>query len=407
MDINLTPVEISYRFQQTSSLILPVSLSVAALATLFIIGNGSTVSIFAGICILAVGLAAGIWLYRSSIKTHEKIASQRSELMTLKDQFDQLVSHIDQTEQLTSEIAPIWKRQIDTSREHTEESIQTLTSRFSDLIVQLQHVTTESHLSSAEDNVLMEIEQDRGELMGLVRNFEHIHESTTKLVSAVEALSAYTSELSGMAEDVRKIASQTNMLALNAAIEAARAGESGRGFAVVADQVRMLSSQSAETGNGITEKAATLAESIQQLIQASGESKSMVSATVVEGEEIIDRVLRSLEEQNRLLSDDGKELLELSTQVKEEIQEMLVAFQFQDRVSQILQQVSASLEEVELLFDERQNQRTNGQVVSEIDIEELLTKMKTSYTTVEQHRNHDLNEDVATEAAETGSISFF
>lgn len=93
---------------------------------------------------------------------------------------------------------------------------------------------------------------------------------------------------------VKKVANQSNLLALNASIEAARAGEAGKGFAVVADQVRLLSSNTAESAEDIVKYVTELKENIDELALAMDET----TVSLAEGNSKVEKSIISMQQMN-------------------------------------------------------------------------------------------------------------
>lgn len=93
---------------------------------------------------------------------------------------------------------------------------------------------------------------------------------------------------------VKKVANQSNLLALNASIEAARAGEAGKGFAVVADQVRLLSSNTAESAEDIVKYVSELKENIDELALAMDET----TVSLAEGNSKVENSIVSMQQMN-------------------------------------------------------------------------------------------------------------
>jgi len=334
-------------------------------------------------------------------------ARETEERLALEARCEALERQLTESDRLTQEVLPLWQRHITTCLGQMEDSIGDLTARFSGLIDQMSEGLGFRAAQGQTESTATLIERDKDQLSGLFDDFRRIEEDRDEVSGQIGTLLTYMDQLEGMAEEVREIAEQTNLLALNASIESARAGEAGRGFAVVADEVRRLSGQSGGTGDRMTEKADDLIAAVKKLYKVSSEGTQSVTAAIEESEGIVTSVIDQMSGRAATLEQDKEKLQDLGQFVQGEIQDMLVSFQFQDRVGQILTQVNASLQSIHDILEDRARIRARGEVPPELDIDSLLQGLKTTYTTTEQHVNHGGADDEANDDADGGSIEFF
>ncbi len=100
--------------------------------------------------------------------------------------------------------------------------------------------------------------------------------SGDRSVGMLSGLIDSTQQISAFLDEIKAIASKTNLLALNATIEAARAGEAGRGFAVVAHEVKSLAADAASASDRITDILARVSQAAAETSDACGEASSAV-----------------------------------------------------------------------------------------------------------------------------------
>ena len=93
-------------------------------------------------------------------------------------------------------------------------------------------------------------------------------ERITKINEEVQKFQEKIVEIGEIVNIVKQVANQSNLLALNASIEAARAGEAGKGFAIVAEQVRLLSNNTSESAEDISNHVTELRKEIDILATA-------------------------------------------------------------------------------------------------------------------------------------------
>ncbi|WP_371915337.1 methyl-accepting chemotaxis protein [Pseudomonas sp. PA15(2017)] len=212
--------------------------------------------------------------------------------------------------------------------------------------------------------------------------------SKESLLNEITQLSSFTDQLQEMAQDVANIAKQTNLLALNAAIEAARAGESGRGFAVVADEVRKLSSMSGDTGQRIGETVVIVNDAIHKTLDISQEYTKTDTVTLNKASDVIAGVIGRFNQSASDIVHHNETMRTQSESVAQDIAEVLVSLQFQDRISQTLGHIAADQDKLHAHIQNRHAQRQQSLAPSPLDIDHWLGELAQTYTTPEQHGIH-------------------
>lgn len=305
-------------------------------------------------------------------------------------------------EELCLEVLPIWQRHIESARAQTEDAISTLTVRFAGLVERLNTTVSDSRTITDNNQKGMQsvFDYSEGALQEILTTLRSTQKGRKDMLDQLLTLTSYTQELINMAADVDNIAGQTNLLALNAAIEAARAGEVGRGFAVVADEVRNLSQLSSNTGKSMSGKVNIINEAINSAFKvakdASAEEDKVLNLSETSTRNVMDRFSTIIEKLTASATTTQSE----SEHIKYEIEDMLVALQFQDRTSQILCQVNSNLNNFENTVQHKLSDASN----EAIDVQGWLQNMQQDYAMLEQHMNHS---GLSSEDAGNDEITFF
>jgi methyl-accepting chemotaxis protein len=398
----------SERMPRSNSFLVAIPVGLAALAaSLFFLPSYLNGYPSAALMLLAGGLAS-VWVRRRVRSLETELVQLRQTQEEQRQSTEQFSHNLERLLTVWLKLVPVWNRHIDTCREIGNEAVQQLSTRFAELVQLIDSSRAESRAVQGSID-LGDIGSDKAHLQQLFEEMKSFDATTDQLYEQINRLNTFADDLDNMAGAVASIAEQTNMLALNAAIEAARAGEAGRGFAVVAQEIRQLSSQSADTGRHITEEIERLKESMEQIARSASKTSEKEDENLAESERFIAKVVEHLEERARRLVGEGEQLLSVNAEISSQIEQVLVELQFQDRVSQILGQVSHSMDSLTRLLEVNEQEFASGRRAISLDVQQLLNEMKTTYTTVEQHNRHEAG-DKHTEPddnAEAGSVSFF
>ncbi len=299
----------------------------------------------AGAAWLALG---GLWAVpRLAARLHGRAADATAPAGDFRVQADTPARATQQLLQRLDEASRTWTTHLGTAQSQLREATDQLLAGFAAILEQLDTiVAAPAHAPSAADvdqraAMLAHCEE---QLRALLQNFQRFVQSREEVLGTVRELSAASGGLGQMAEDVAQLARQTNLLSINAAIEAARAGDSGRGFAVVAAEVRRLSAESGDTGRRIGERVAGFGEQMSRALSEAASHTEHDARLIRDSESTIQSVVGQVDDTVGALNRRAAELGERGALVKAQVEQLMVSFQFADRVQQIVDQVGQSIQ---------------------------------------------------------------
>jgi methyl-accepting chemotaxis protein len=304
-----------------------------------------------------------------------------------------------QLQERLDEASRTWTAHVESAQQQMQQAIEQVLQAFGQILGELDQLIGDTAAGpGATDPRVAVLGTCDTRLRQLLQHFDGFVRSRDEMLASVQTLAKASGSLREMADDVSRLARQTNLLSINAAIEAARAGSSGRGFAVVAGEVRRLSTESGDTGRRIGSQVAMFGQTVEQAVVQAERTAEADTRTVRAGEATVTDVVAMVDGAVGQLQQRAAEQREHGVRVKAQVEQLIESLQFQDRVNQILDQLRGSMHQASAVLGQAVHE---GRLPDPVQWQALLSE---GYTTREQRQ---VNGRAAANANATQDTVFF
>jgi methyl-accepting chemotaxis protein len=350
-------------------------------------GEVTLYGVFAYLLLVLCGIGSGIFLWHRHVNGLTQINSRWAQDQAGK--IDAVAAYTTELERLLLTISPILSQHVMVSREHTEQEIISLTSRFADMVGELQQIvdSADNSLGGQYYHLDSVITTNRDLLQPVLEVLKQVHKADHDVLDELRKLSGHMSGLNSIATDLRNLTGRINLLALSAANEASLAGEQGQGFAVVASDARKLADDFLQIDQRLGTEAGDAIAAVTAALKISENSVQVDDSTLLQAETNIDQTLSHLSLALAHYRDDACALRNNAEQIRSEINNVLVALQFQDRVSQILSQVENNLLNMQQTIEniQQQGSHRDGKMLR---VDEAVEHIEENYKSVSSKPDH-------------------
>jgi methyl-accepting chemotaxis protein len=255
-------------------------------------------------------------------------------------------------------------------------------------------------------------------LSSIIQKILLLSQNAMSMVYAFDEVGKSMAEVDRCIGEVDRINSQTRMLAVNARIEAARAGAVGRTFSVISDEVRSLSTSTQRLAETMRTHVTAVRNGLQDSHKALRKVATVDMSDNILAKDKLDAMVDMFVQRSARMGAIAAEASVDAQDISHQVGQAITTLQFQDRVSQRLEQVMDTLQVTGDVVA-RLQEDTAGTLTHSSDessqetawLHELasryrLAEMHSAFVAqvIEGREDADPGDDTATEA---GSIDLF
>ena len=291
-------------------------------------------------------------------------------------------------EVMVSQVVPVWGKQLVVTRDAATDELGKMLDNFSQVSGALDtlHQSLDHFKPTVEAGA---IDQAMGEhdeaLAALLAPSRRAFDQRDAAVAELSQCAKSLDDLRHLGQSAREIGKHTRLVAFNASIEAHRAGNGDEaGAQAVANETRMLAARMGEVGEQIDRLVSRLDRTL-----SAERLKGEINDTTPE-ELKLELELKAREALNALLGSmsaamqGSGEMKAACTDLRNQVDEIFVHFQFGDRLSQMLAIVSNDMENFARWVQA-------NPYATQSDAAEWLANLEASYTMEEQRSQHHGN----------------
>ena len=284
---------------------------------------------------------------------------------------------------IATRVLPVWKRHIETARDHAEASTAELLQSFDSVQGLLSEALGATGSAPVLDAGLADslIESHRPQIDTLLNTTRRAVALKDDMGAALKDVARCLDGLGKLAHEMQTIGRATNLLALNASVEATRAGAQGAGFAVVAREVQTLAGQSRDAARRVAEQVASMRRRVddvaQQARRLDTDDEELAAQADENARQVVLGLLAGLADAAR----SSRTLRATSEQVQADLERIMVSLQSQDRQAQMLGAVCQDIERMRTWLEGQPDEEARSAV-------QWLARLEKSYTMEEMHSSH-------------------